>query len=174
LTDVLAGRETDKVHTNGHHRLSVFGIASEEELALVKPTARALLARDALRSDDYGGLSFGPGARPILRGEASLELVLPPKRTRKSRKASGLAPADDPLFEALRSCRRDLATQAGVPPYVVFHDSTLREMAVLKPTSIAALGDVSGVGATKLERYGAAFIAAIAAFTGEEAHVPAD
>ena len=72
LTDVLAGRETDKVHGFGHHRLSVFGIADEEELALVKPVARALLARDALRADDFGGLSFGPGreADPQGRGEA--------------------------------------------------------------------------------------------------------
>ena len=68
LTDVLAGRETDKVLNFGHQRLSVFGIADEEELALVKPVARALMARDALRADDFGGLSFGPGARPILKG----------------------------------------------------------------------------------------------------------
>ena len=85
LTDVLAGRETDKVLNFGHHRLSVFGIADEEELALVKPVARALLARDALRADDYGGLSFGPGAKPILKGEAKVEIVLPPKRTRRKR-----------------------------------------------------------------------------------------
>ena len=173
LTDVLAGRETDKVHNFGHHRSSVFGIASEEELALIKPVSRALLARDALRSDDYGGLSFGPGARPILRGEEKLELVLPPKKTRRARKATGLPPADDPLFEALRECRRELAKAAGVPPYVVFHDSTLREMAVLKPTSIAALSRISGVGTTKLERYGDAFVAVIGAFAGEM-HVPAD
>jgi ATP-dependent DNA helicase RecQ len=109
LTDVLAGRETDKVHNFGHHRLSVFGIADEGELALVKPAARALLARDALRSDDYGGLSFGPGARAILRGEEKLELVLPPKNTRRAKRSAGLSPADDPLFDALRECRRERA-----------------------------------------------------------------
>ena len=59
---MLAGRETDKVLNFGHQRLSVFGIADAEELALVKPVARALIARDALRADDFGGLSFGPGA----------------------------------------------------------------------------------------------------------------
>ncbi|HEV7661730.1 MAG TPA: ATP-dependent DNA helicase RecQ, partial [Allosphingosinicella sp.] len=89
LTDVLAGRETDKVQGFGHHRLSVFGIAGEEELALVKPVARALLARDALRADDFGGLSFGPNAKAILKGEAKVEIVLPPKRARRaSRKAA--------------------------------------------------------------------------------------
>jgi ATP-dependent DNA helicase RecQ len=159
LSDVLGGRETDKIHDFGHHRLSVFGIANEEELALVKPVARALLARDALRADDYGGLSFGPGARPILKGEETLAIVLPPKRTRRRRaRGGGGEYPPDPLFEALRMCRRDLAAQAGVPPYVIFHDSTLREMAELKPASMDALARISGVGEAKLERYGAAFV----------------
>src|SRR3546814_13378329 len=83
LVDGRAGKETDKVHGFGHHRLSVFGIADEAELALMKPVARALLARDALRADEYGGLSFGPAARPILKGEEPMELVLPPKRQRR-------------------------------------------------------------------------------------------
>src|SRR5205085_3400591 len=76
LTDVLAGRETEKVLSFGHQRLSVFGIADEAELALVKPVARALLARDALRADDFGGLSFGPTAKAILKGEERVEIVL--------------------------------------------------------------------------------------------------
>jgi len=130
LTDVLAGRETDKVHNFGHHRLSVFGIADEDELVLVKPVARALLARDALRADDYGGLSFGPGAKPILKGEAKLELVVPPPRARRRRdRRSAAEYPHDPLFEALRARRREIAAAAGLPPYVIFHDSTLRAMA---------------------------------------------
>ncbi len=162
LADVLAGRETDKVHGFGHHRLSVFGIADESELALVKPVARALLARDALRSDDYGGLSFGPAARPILKGEEAVAIVVPPRRTRRRRGAGDDHP-HDPLFEALRARRRELAAEAGVPPYVIFHDSTLRDMASVKPTNLAALGRISGVGAAKLERYGQSFIDAIRA-----------
>ena len=157
LTDVLAGRETEKVLNLAHNRLSVFGIADAEELALVKPVARALLARDALRADDYGGLSFGPAAKAILKGEHSLQIVVPPKRTRKTRKAAEEYP-HDPLFEALRAKRREIATEAGVPPYVVFHDSTLREMAGLRPTTLHGLGQVSGVGGAKLERYGEAFV----------------
>ena len=164
LTDVLAGKETDKVHGFGHHRLSVFGIANEEELALVKPVARALMARDALRADEYGGLSFGPGARPILKGEERVELVLPPRRARRRRARDGADyPADDPLFEALRARRREIAAAASLPPYVIFHDSTLREMAAAKPASLNALSEVSGVGAAKLERYGAAFVEVIRA-----------
>ncbi len=160
LTDVLAGKETDKVLGFGHHRLSVFGIADEDELALVKPVARALMARDALRADDFGGLSFGPSAKAFLKGEEALKIVLPPKRTRRRGRKAAEYP-HDPLFEALRARRRDLAREAGVPPYVIFHDSTLREMAELKPTTLHALARVSGVGAAKLERYGEAFVAVI-------------
>ncbi len=160
LTDVLAGRETDKVLNFGHQRLSVFGIADADELALLKPVARALLARDALRADDFGGLSFGPGAKAILKGGEAVEIVLPPKRTRRRDRPSREYP-HDPLFEALRARRRDLAAEAGVPPYVIFHDSTLREMAELKPVTLHALSRVSGVGEAKLERYGAAFVEVI-------------
>jgi ATP-dependent DNA helicase RecQ len=164
LTDVLAGRETDKVHNFNHHRLSVFGIAGEAELALVKPVARALLARDALRTDTYGGLSFGPGARPILKGEERVELVLPPKRPRRARRDRGANPDGDPLFEALRVRRRALADEMGVPPYVVFHDSTLREMAALKPASLEAMAHINGVGTAKLERFGEAFVEVVKGF----------
>ncbi len=160
LTDVLAGRETEKVLHFGHQRLSVFGIADADDLALVKPVARALMARDALRADDYGGLSFGPGARPILKGGEAVELVLPPKRSRR-RDRKAVEYPHDPLFEALRARRRELAAEQGVPPYVIFHDSTLREMAELKPVTLAALSRVSGVGEAKLERYGRAFIEVI-------------
>jgi len=149
----------------------VFGIADEEQIALLRPVARALLARDALRSDDYGGLSFGPGARPILKGEERVELVIPPKKQgRRSRK--GLEPADDPLMAALRARRREIAAEAGVPPYVIFHDSTLREIAAQKPLNRAAFARIAGVGASKLERFAEPFIAVVAAHQGE-AHVPA-
>jgi ATP-dependent DNA helicase RecQ len=160
LADVLAGNDSEKVRSLGHHRLSVFGIASAEELALVRTVARALIARDALRADAYGGLSFGPGARPILKGEEEIVIAVPPpKRRRDRRRDSGPA---DPLFEALREERRRLAAEAGVPPYVIFHDSTLREIAAVRPASLAELGRVNGVGRTKLERYGDAMLAAVA------------
>ena len=100
------------------------------------PVSRALIARDALRADAYGGLSFGPGARPILKGEQEVS-------SRFRRSASAPAPARsgpaDPLFEALRETRRALAAEAGVPPYVIFHDSTLREIAAVRPASLAEL-----------------------------------
>jgi len=158
LADVLAGKDTDKVRSFGHHRLSVFGIASGEELALVRPVSRALIARDALRSDAYGGLSFGPGARPILKGEEELTITIPPPSRRRRR---GDETPGDPLFERLRSARRELAAAAGVPPYVVFHDSTLREIAATNPQTLGELSQVQGVGSTKLARYGEAMLRAL-------------
>ena len=157
LTDVLAGKETDKIFTLGHHRLSVFGIANDEEVRLIKPVARALLARDALRADEHGGLSFGPAARAILKGEEQVSIVLPPRRERRRRADRELGPAD-PLFDALRERRRTIAKEQGVPPYVIFHDSTLREMAERKPRDRRALSEITGVGARKLDDYGDAFL----------------
>jgi ATP-dependent DNA helicase RecQ len=166
LADVLAGNDNEKVRQFGHHRLSVFGIAGAEEVALVRPVARALIARDALRADAYGGLSFGPAAKPILKGEASVTIAVPPPRKRSRRQRSA-GPAD-PLFEALREARRALAAESGVPPYVVFHDSTLREIAAMRPRSLGELTRIQGVGETKLRRYGAAMIDAVIAH-GEKA-----
>jgi ATP-dependent DNA helicase RecQ len=159
LVDVLAGNDSEKVRGFGHHRLSVFGIATPDELALARPVARALIARDALRADAYGGLSFGPGAKPILKGDQQVTIAVPPPRKRSSRKRLD-GPAD-PLFDALREARRRLAADAGVPPYVIFHDSTLREIAARKPNDLNELSTVQGVGATKLERYGKAMLAAL-------------
>ncbi|MCH8616892.1 DNA helicase RecQ [Sphingomonas sp. SM33] len=161
LADVLAGNDNEKVRSFGHDRLSVFGIASSEEVALVRPVARALIARDALRADAYGGLSFGPAAKPILKGEQELTIAVPPPRSRASRKRYD-GPAD-PLFDALREARRRIASDAGVPPYVIFHDSTLREIAENKPRDLDELGRIQGVGAVKLARYGDAMLAALAA-----------
>jgi ATP-dependent DNA helicase RecQ len=161
LADVLAGKDSEKVCSFGHDRLSVFGIATDEELALVRPVARALIARDALRADAYGGLSFGPGAKAILKGEQQLTIAVPPPRKRATRQRFEGPP--DPLFDALREARRKLAADAGVPPYVIFHDSTLREIAAKKPRDLIALSTVQGVGAVKLERYGQTMLEALSA-----------
>lgn len=136
---------------------------SEDEKALLRPVSRALQARGSLVPTDHGGLALGGDARTILKGEASVPIVVPPRRERKRRSGgdSGANPIGDPLFEALRALRRDLAQEAGVPPYVIFHDSTLREMATTRPSSLAQLGEIGGVGARKLDAYGDAFLAVI-------------
>lgn len=163
LTDVLAGNRTEKVLNFGHHLLSVFGIAGKDELTLVRPVAQALIARDALRADVYGGLSFGPGARPILKAEKALMIAVSARPKRSLRRTNALLA--DPVFDALREARRKLASDAGVPPYVIFHDSTLREIAERKPSRLSDLAEVQGVGHVKLERYGQAMLDALAAAT---------
>ena len=160
LADVLAGNDSEKVRSFGHHRLSVFGIASAEELALVRPVARALIARDALRADAYGGLSFGPGRQADPQGRAATDHRRP-AAAQARRAASAFDGPADPLFDALREARRRLAAEAGVPPYVIFHNSTLREIAARKPRDLDELAQVQGVGAVKLERYGEAMLAAL-------------
>jgi ATP-dependent DNA helicase RecQ len=166
IESVLLGQSTEKVLQRGHDALSVFGIVEGEEGQLIKPVARALQLRDALRTSEHGGLEFGPEARAILKGEQQLDLVLPPVRERRRKRDGSANPVGDPLFEALRARRRDLAQEADVPPYVIFHDSTLREMATIRPINLAALGRISGIGARKLEAYGAAFLETIMEFEG--------
>ena len=161
LAAVLGGDASEKVRQFGHHKLSVFGIANADELALVRPVARALMARDALRADDYGGLSFGPAAKPILKGEETVVIAVPPKRVRKARRGGVPEGPHDPLFEALREWRRDTAKEAGIPPYVIFHDSTLRAVVAARPGSLRELGHIEGVGETKLARYGEALLGAL-------------
>ena len=96
-----------------------------------------------------------------MKGEASVHIVLPPptaRRTARARAEANPPARSDPLFEALRALRRDLAKEAGVPPYVIFHDATLREIAAKRPCDLAALGEVGGVGTRKLAAYGEAFL----------------
>jgi len=165
IQKVLTGNADERVLQRGHDQLSVFGIVSGEEAALLQPLSRALQARGALVSTEHGGLALGGNARAILKGQESVEIVLPPKRERgRKRGSSGANPVGDPLFEALRDLRRDLAAQAQMPPYVIFHDATLREMASARPNDLAGLGEIGGVGTKKLEAYGEAFLAVIRQF----------
>jgi ATP-dependent DNA helicase RecQ len=162
LEQVLTGQSSDKSVQRGHEKLSVWNIVEGEEAALLKPVGRALLLRDALRMTEHGGLALGPAARPLLKGEGSLRLVLPPKRQRRTRRGTEANPIGDPLFEALREKRRELAKEASLPPYVIFHDSVLRDMAAARPGSLAAMGRIAGVGTRKLEAFGDAFLRVIA------------
>lgn len=162
IQKVLTGNADERVRQRGHDQLSVFGIVGAEEAPLLQPLSRALQARGALVSTEHGGLALGGNARAILKGEDTVEIVLPPKRER-GRKSKGATPnpVGDPLFEALRDLRRDLAAEAQMPPYVIFHDATLREMASARPSDLAQMGEIGGVGAKKLEAYGEAFLAVV-------------
>ena len=167
LEKVLCGLTDDRVLQRGHDQLSVFGILREEEKPLLKALARALQARGSLLPTEHGGLALGGDARDILKGEAAVMIVRPPRKER-ARRGRGVDqtpnPIGDPLFDALRELRRDLARDAGVPPYVVFHDATLREMAQARPSTLAELGSITGVGARKLDAYGEEFLHIIQQF----------
>ncbi|WP_421836232.1 DNA helicase RecQ [Novosphingobium sp.] len=168
LEKVLTGAADERVTDRGHDQLSVFGIVPGDEAPLLRPVARALQARGTLVTNEHGGFVLGGDARALLKGEGRLDLVVAPKTDRTSRRRrSGEAvpnPVGEPLFEALRNLRRELAQEAGVPPYVIFHDSVLRDMAARRPTTQQDLGAIGGVGARKLEAYGDRFLEVIRGF----------
>ena len=162
LQKVLTGAADERVRQRGHDRLSVFGIVGGDEARLLQPLSRALQARGSLVANEHGGLRLAGDARAILKGEAAVEIVQPPVARKERRRREGAPnPVGDPLFEALRVLRRDLAAEAQLPPYVIFHDAVLREMAAVRPATLAELGAISGVGARKLEAFGDAFLAVI-------------
>ncbi|WP_295492489.1 DNA helicase RecQ [Sphingorhabdus sp. EL138] len=163
LEKVLTGSTDERITQFGHDQLSVFGIVNRDEAAMLKPLSRALQARGALIANEHGGLKLGGDARIIMRGDQKIEIAMV-KPGNKRRGGRPDNPIGNPLFEALRAKRRALAENVGVPPYVIFHDATLREMALTRPADIRALGRISGVGARKLEAYGAEFLSVIAQF----------
>ncbi len=164
IEQVLLGKADERVTARGHDKLSVFGIVGSYEARMIKPLVRSLVARDALATTEHGGLMLGTAARPILKGEKPVLMAEPPlKRTkREGWTASAANPVGDPLFDALRARRRELAAEAGVPPYVIFHDAALRAMANERPSTLYEMARIPGVGAKKLEAWGEEFLAVIA------------
>jgi ATP-dependent DNA helicase RecQ len=176
LVDVLLGADTAKIRQLGHHSLSVYGLGKELDRGQWRGLFRQLVNLGFLVSDPEarGGLRFGRDdlVRPLLRGEAPLAVPLPPPSQERRRATSkpaarGGSPGElseeaAPHFDALKRWRLEQARRQGVPPYVVFHDRTLIEIATLRPTTLDDLAGVSGVGQAKLERYGADLLALLA------------
>ena len=179
LVDVLLGKDTEKVRSFGHDKLSVFGVGKGRSESEWRSLYRQVVARGLADIDleGYGGLRLSDTCRPLLRGEVTLELRKELKpQTSSSRGTGSASPASQLVrgeereqWEALRTLRRNLAQEHAVPPYVIFPDSTLLEMLRSKPTSMADMGRVSGVGARKLERYGEAFLQVLAGGGGGDA-----
>jgi ATP-dependent DNA helicase RecQ len=165
LVDVLLGRDNDKIRAVGHQHLAVFGIGKALNEGEWRSLFRQLVARGLADVDleGFGGLRLADSCRPLLKGEVSLQLRrdLKPQQSAKasSSAASQLVRGEErSQWEALRTLRRKLAEEHGVPPYVIFPDATLLEMLRSKPSTLAEMARVSGVGARKLDRYGEAFL----------------
>ncbi len=166
VIDVLTGKKDDRIQRFGHDRLSVYGIGTELDANQWRSVFRQLVARSLLTTDmdSKGGLRLTSSARPVLRGEESLSFRVEqkPASRKKNTTARGVPSGEDGvLWEKLREVRRLIAAEQGVPAYVIFHDATLMEMVERRPVTLSAMSAVSGVGASKLDKYGAQFLAAI-------------
>ena len=165
LIDILTGNATDKVKQRGHDRLPTFAVGKDLPRAGWQAVFRQMMGRDLVRPDPerHGALRMTEAARPVLRGEEPVHLredSVSAARARAEPKAL-VADEDAPLLAALKAHRRKLAEAAKVPPYVIFNDRSLIEMAEKRPATLDAFAGVTGVGATKLERYGASFLQVI-------------
>src|SRR5580700_8937520 len=172
--DILLGKKTERVASYGHDRLSVFGIGGELREAEWRGVVRQLLAGGLLAVEgDHGTLALTDASGEVLRGEREVMFrrdAAPPARSSsprsgssgsgKSRRAASgptaveLGPEAEQVFERLRAWRTGVAKELGMPPYVIFHDATLRQIAAAPPTTMDGLAQINGVGETKLARYG--------------------
>ena len=165
LVDILTGTATPKVRDRGHDQLPTFAIGKDFSRAKWQAVFRQMMGRDLVRPDPerHGALRMTDAARPILRGESEIHLREDSISTARDGPALRMlvSEEDAPLLSALKAKRRSLAEAARVPAYVIFTDRTLIEMAEKRPDTMDAMAQITGVGATKLERYGAAFLAVI-------------
>ncbi|MHB8165783.1 MAG: RecQ family ATP-dependent DNA helicase, partial [Sulfuricella sp.] len=170
LIDVLLGKTTPQVEKFRHQTLTTFGIGQALAQAQWSSVYRQLVAAGLLNVDieAYGGLRLTEESRPVLRGEQEVWLrrdAEPAKKSRTSKAERGARAREafaganeDPLWLALKAKRTELAREQGVPPYVIFHDSTLLEILNRRPGSLREMGTISGVGQAKLAKYGDEFL----------------
>jgi len=170
LIDLLRGKATERMQQLGHDALPTFGVGADLDEADWRGVFRQLLAAGLLHADAqaYGALKLTDAARPVLKGETTLQLRrhMPRKSAPAGRrKAPATPPAsgDPALFEALRAWRAEQAKAQGVPAYVILHDKTLHELAARQPATPDELLDVPGIGQAKAERYGTEVLGIVAA-----------
>jgi ATP-dependent DNA helicase RecQ len=180
IIDILRGARSERVLSRGHDTLSVYGIGKQRSVDEWRSVARALLHQGLIdeTQDGYPVLSLNAQSGPVLRQELVVRIAAPPKRSRTragsgaaadsaagagtgTRAAAAASPQGSALFERLRALRKRLADEHGLPPYVVFHDATLREMAERRPLTLNQFAELPGVGQAKLARYGDQFIAVV-------------
>ena len=179
LTDVLVGADTERIRQFRHNRLPTYGVGKEFPRTQWRDIFRQLVVHGLLIMDmeGHGGLRLGPDelCRPVLRGEKKVTLredatFAPAREGKRKRTSSPDTPKgkpvldnadDEQLFQTLRALRRELAQAQNVPPYVIFHDTTLIALAKARPRSLQAMGHIPGIGTAKLGRYGEVFLKAI-------------
>ncbi len=162
LIEILRGGDNEKVRQFGHTELSTYGIGKDLDARTWRSVFRQLVASSLLEVDSsaYGGLRLTDGSREVLKGQRKVMMRRESPKAARERDRSGqrtglsVLPQDLALFNALRGLRAELAREQNVPAFVIFHDSTLRNIAEQRPTSVDALGRVGGIGGTKLARYG--------------------
>ena len=168
IVDILLGRTTARITQNRHDELATYGIGAELSEQEWRGVVRQLLAQGLLAvSGEYGTLVTTEASAAVLAGTRPVMLRREPERAARPSKARRTALADlpaelAPVFDALRAWRSAEAKEQGVPAYVIFHDATLREIATGKPTTLAQLGTMSGVGENKLAKYGEAILGVLA------------
>ncbi|MFT4863745.1 MAG: ATP-dependent DNA helicase RecQ [Pseudohongiellaceae bacterium] len=166
LIDVLRGSNSDKIFQFGHQNLASYGIGLDLDNNQWRSVFRQLVARGYLSVDleRHGALRLEEACRPLLRGEETILLRLDKKQkvVKQQTKTQLAADVDIGLWESLRECRREFAEELGVPPYMIFHDSSLQEMCLAMPADMNEFALISGVGERKLGKYGPAFVRVIA------------
>ena len=175
LIEVLLGKATDRIISAAHDKLSTFGIGKDLDEQQWSSVFRQLVARNlvTVNFDHFGVLQLTDACRPILRGEQPLILRkdIKPEKTKASRKGNNKpvskSQMNSELWDALRAKRRSIADEQDVPPYIIFNDATLMAMVEEKPTNLAQMALLSGVGVRKLELYGAQFLGVILDNVGE-------
>lgn len=163
LVDILLGNDDERIQANQHEQLSTFGIGKELNATQWRGIFRQLIATGYLDIDmgRYGALRLTEKCRALLHGKQSLQLRKQQTKAasaKTGKKQTAVRPQDEALWEALRQMRSDIAKENGVPPYVIFHDETLRDMCLTRPDSLAAMARISGIGEQKLNHYGHVFL----------------
>jgi ATP-dependent DNA helicase RecQ len=171
LIEILRGSESQRLIDRGHRSLSVYGIGKAHGPDVWRDVARALVHQGLVEEtqDGYPVLLLNKQSWEVLRGRRSVQLAIRarPPRKQRTQKAQSLDAADDALFQKLRAHRKALADRAGVPPYVIFHDATLRAIAQQLPREAAQFATIPGVGQTKLDRFAESFTRLIREHLGE-------
>jgi ATP-dependent DNA helicase RecQ len=167
IIDILLGKSDERIKRNGHDQISTFAIGQDLTATEWRSVFRQLIALGFIDIDieRHGALRLTEKCRPVLRGEQQLELrklSVEEKATKEKKQKSPVRPQDEELWESLRTLRMNIASESGVPPYVIFHDATLQEMVKKRPQSKSDMERISGVGEQKLKRYGKQFLEEIA------------